>query len=155
MLIGEDGNVLAAKAVSGDELLFDSSIAAAKAARFSPVSDGVPVKVRGKLVYNFDSYSKCLKAEVVNKMALRKPKPILGDHIKFDKEIDVTVRIVVNMDGKVVRARTVGNVGLQIKLAVEQAALATTFSYTNDVSRDIYVSASLVYKFKKDGTIDY
>jgi protein TonB len=52
--IDEDGNVVAATAVSGHPLLQSAAVAAAQNAKFSPTKlSGQPVKVRGVLTYNF------------------------------------------------------------------------------------------------------
>ena len=54
VLIDEKGNVFAAQAVSGNPLLHDVSVAAAKASKFAPwVVGGNPVKVTGIVQYNF------------------------------------------------------------------------------------------------------
>ncbi len=54
VLIDEDGNVTSAKAVDGNELLKDSSIKAARRAKFLPtLLAGMPVEVTGDIVYNF------------------------------------------------------------------------------------------------------
>ena len=52
--IDEDGNVVAAKAVSGHPLLQAAAVAAARNAKFSPTKlSGQAVKVQGVLVYTF------------------------------------------------------------------------------------------------------
>ena len=52
--IGEDGNVIFAKAKSGPEPLYGASQEAAYKARFKPTTkDGKPVKVAGVMSYNF------------------------------------------------------------------------------------------------------
>jgi TonB family protein len=52
--IDEDGNVVAAKAVSGHPLLQAASVAAARNAKFTPTKmSGQPVKVQGVLTYTF------------------------------------------------------------------------------------------------------
>ncbi len=52
--IDETGNVISAEAVSGDMLLREAGVEAAKKSKFAPVLlSGVPVKVTGVLVYNF------------------------------------------------------------------------------------------------------
>ena len=52
--IGEDGNVIFAKAKSGPEPLYGASEEAAYKARFKPTTkDGKPVKVAGVMSYNF------------------------------------------------------------------------------------------------------
>src|SRR6266568_2761097 len=54
VLIDENGNVVAAHAVSGHPLLQAVAVAAARASRFSPTKlSGQPVKVNGVIQYNF------------------------------------------------------------------------------------------------------
>lgn len=54
VLIDESGNVISAKAVSGNPLLRPAAEAAARNARFTPtLLSKVPVKVTGVIVYNF------------------------------------------------------------------------------------------------------
>src|SRR5712691_8776921 len=54
VLIDENGNVVAAHAVSGHPLLQAVAVAAARASRFSPTKlSGQPVKVTGVITYNF------------------------------------------------------------------------------------------------------
>src|SRR5262245_46555534 len=50
ILINENGSVIEAKAISGDELLHDVSVKAVKKAKFSPTPD-LAVKVKGIVVY--------------------------------------------------------------------------------------------------------
>ena len=52
--VDEEGNVIAASAVSGHPLLRQSAVSAARQARFSPtLLSGQPVKVTGVVTYNF------------------------------------------------------------------------------------------------------
>lgn len=52
--VNEDGNVVAAAAVSGHPLLQSAAVDAARAAKFKPTMvDGTPVKVSGVISYNF------------------------------------------------------------------------------------------------------
>lgn len=54
VLIGEDGKVISASAVSGDSLLRETSVKTACKALFSPTSlAGQPVKVSGIITYNY------------------------------------------------------------------------------------------------------
>jgi protein TonB len=54
VLIDETGKVVSAKAVSGNALLREAAVAAARNARFTPtLLSKVPVKVTGVIVYNF------------------------------------------------------------------------------------------------------
>jgi TonB family protein len=52
--VDEDGNVIAARAVSGHPLLQAASVAAARNAKFAPTKvSGQPVKIQGVLIYTF------------------------------------------------------------------------------------------------------
>jgi protein TonB len=52
--IDEQGNIISAKAVSGDPLLRAASEEAARNSKFAPTTlKGVPVKVTGVIYYNF------------------------------------------------------------------------------------------------------
>jgi len=52
--VDEDGNVIRAQAVSGEQLLRQAAEYAARKAKFQPTtSSGQPVKINGVLVYNF------------------------------------------------------------------------------------------------------
>jgi len=54
VLIDEEGNVVSARAVSGHPLLQAASVAAARQAKFEPMTlSGEPVKVTGVIQYNF------------------------------------------------------------------------------------------------------
>ncbi len=52
--IDEQGNVVSAKAISGNELLLESAVSAAKLAKFEPtIVAGKAVKINGVISYNF------------------------------------------------------------------------------------------------------
>ena len=54
VLIDEKGKVVSARAVSGNALLREAAVSAARNARFTPTTlSNVPVKVTGVIVYNF------------------------------------------------------------------------------------------------------
>jgi protein TonB len=54
IVIGEDGNVISARPVSGPELLQGAAKDAALKARFEPtLVDGKPAKVSGTMTYKF------------------------------------------------------------------------------------------------------
>lgn len=54
--IDEEGNVIAAEAVSGHPLLRAASVKAARESKFNPtILNGQPVKVNGVIVYNFNA----------------------------------------------------------------------------------------------------
>jgi protein TonB len=53
IVVGEDGRVMSASAVSGHPLLQQAAVSAARQARFSPtLLSGQPVKVSGVITYN-------------------------------------------------------------------------------------------------------
>lgn len=156
VLVDEKGNVSEAKAISGDELLHDVSVEAAKKVKFSQTPHLIG-KVRGIIVYNFDSFAKCIKTGIVNKKAVSLPKPKVGNlnhpkHLRITEEQIVAVQIAINIEGKVTAARAISG-HLMLRSFCENAARQAKFSYINDVG-NIVVRALLVYKFKSDGTID-
>lgn len=54
VVIDENGKVVSAKALSGPVALRDSAVQAAQRARFTPTKlSGLPVRVTGKIIYNF------------------------------------------------------------------------------------------------------
>jgi hypothetical protein len=158
ILIAESGSVLSAKAISGDELLRDSSVKAVKKAKFRQIADGVPVKVKGIVVYNFDSFVKCINAGIVNNKALNIPKPQVANlnhpkHLQIREEQTVNVQIVVDESGKVIRARAVSGHPM-LRHACEYSARQAKFPPTLVNPGPVKVQALLVYKFKPDGTVE-
>lgn len=157
VLIGEDGKVITAKAISGDELLQESSVTAAKMARFRLVH-GPPVRVTGKLVYNFDHLSKCIKSGIANKKALSIPKPVgLGNilhpsHLRLSVDAIINVNIVINESGNVISARATSGHPL-LRNAFESSARGAKFSPTN--FGPVKVKAILSYRLKPNGEMEY
>jgi len=156
VLVDEKGNVSEAKAISGDELLHDVSVEAAKKVKFSQTPHLIG-KVRRIIVYNFDSFAKCIKTGIVNKKAVSLPKPKVGNlnhpkHLRITEEQIVAVQIAVNIQGKVIAARTISGHAL-LRPFCEVAARQSKFSPLNDAG-NIVIRALLIYKFKPDGTID-
>ncbi len=157
VLIGEDGNVIEAKAISGDELLRESAVEAAKKAKFN--TNHFRVKVKGIIVYNFIPEKKCIVVGIVNKKARSLPKPEVGNikhpkHLRISKEQTVEVQIIIEIwSGKVLRARAVSGHPM-LRAACESSARQARFAPTNDVP-NIPIKAVLVYKFKPDGTIEF
>ena len=158
VLIGENGNVIKAKAISGDELLRDSAVKAVKKAKFRQVADGKPVKTKGVIVYNFVPEIKCLVVGIVNNKALFIPKPQVANlnqskHLQIKKEQIVTVQIIIDESGKVVRAKAISGHPLLLG-ACENSARQATFTPSFINGPTIKIKALLVYKFKPNGTID-
>jgi TonB family protein len=57
--VDEEGNVIAARAISGHPLLKDAAVTAARGWQFTPTKlSGVPVKVIGTVTFNFQLYRK-------------------------------------------------------------------------------------------------
>jgi TonB family protein len=152
VLINENGDVLEAEAVSGDELLRAAAVEAVKKAKFSPTPE-IAVKTKGIVVYNFFPEKKCLDAGVVNKKALRLPKPYVNPNLKISREKIIRVEIVVDESGAVVSSRVVGRLHPLLRAAFENAARQAKFPATLDAGR-IRVRAYLVYKLKANGKVE-
>ncbi|MGH9945963.1 MAG: hypothetical protein ACRD6X_02045 [Pyrinomonadaceae bacterium] len=154
ILIGRNGQVLTAKAISGDPLLTEASVIAARKAQFRSHN----IRIRGILSYNFDSFSKCLKrVGLVNQKALSIPKPRLGDiihpsHIRITEDDSIYVEVVIDQDGNVLRALATNGHPL-LRAPFERSALGAKFPRV--LFGPIRVKATLVYTIKPDGTIDY
>ncbi len=158
ILIGEDGNVISAKAISGDELLQKPGIEAAKKAKFRPTESATPVKVRGILVYNFDSKVKCITAGIVNKKAVNLPKPnaaniIHPKHLQIKKDEIVAVQVVVDFEGNVIYADAIAG-HPALRNICESSARQTKFKPLTYTGAPVKVKALLAYKFKPDGTVE-
>jgi TonB family protein len=150
VLVNEKGNVIEAKAISGDELLHNSAIEAVKKTKFN-----LQANTKGIIVYNFDSIApKCIDAGIVNKRAIFLSKPFINGRLVIEKETIINVKIVINKNGIVISARTDKKMHPLIILGVEKAARNTKFSPTIHPN-NIKISAILVYKFKPDGTIEF
>lgn len=79
LVYAANGKLISAKATSGNELLKKFAERAALDSKFaaSNINSDRNFYVQGKIVYNFDSLSKCINAGIVNKKALSIPKPFL------------------------------------------------------------------------------
>lgn len=157
--INEKGDVISAKAISGDKLLHQAAVEASQKATFQQTRNrGIPIKIKGIVAYNFVPEIKCLVVGIVNDKALYLPKPQTPNlnqpkHLQIKTEHIVTVQIIIDESGKVVRARAISG-HLLLRAACENAARQATFSPSFINGPTIKISALLVYKFKPDGTID-
>lgn len=158
-LMASGGKPLSVKAISGDELLQNSAEDAVRKAIFYPRQELTKdYKIKGIVVYNFDALvSKCIVVGVVNKKALNTPKPVIANlnqpkHLQIKEEQIVAVQIVIDMNGKVIKARAISG-HLMLRSACEYAARQAKFAPTIH-PLPITIRALLVYKFKPDGTID-
>ncbi len=158
-LMASGGKPFAVKAISGDALLRKSAEEAVKKAIFYPRQELIKdYKIKGIVVYNFDSLAKCISVGIVNKKALNIPKPQVGQiihpkHLRILKEQIVAVQIVVDESGKVTQAKAISGHPL-LYAACVNSARQTKFPPTLIDGLPIKVKALLVYKFKPDGTID-
>jgi len=147
------GNVVSAKAISGNELLRDSAEKAALQAKFaqSNINGDQNFYVVGIIVYNFVSERKCVDVNgAVNKKAKYLPKPIYPKNCRCQEIIKV--RIVVDMSGNVISARADSENPL-LRISAVEAARKTKFSPTNINSLPIYAVAFLEYKFYSNGKV--
>jgi outer membrane biosynthesis protein TonB len=139
-----EGKVVSAKAVSGDELLRKPTEEAVLKAKFSPINDANLEKFSGIIVYNFVPEKKCFDAGIVNKKAIYLPKPLYSPDIKASGTVEV--RIVIDQSGNVISAKAVSG-HLLLRPFAESAARKARFNPTNDVGK-IRIKAVLVYDFK-------
>ena len=101
--IDDQGNVSSAEAISGNEILFESSVSAAKKAKFthSPLPPG---RMNGIIVYNFDSYVRCLDVGIINDKAKILPMP-KSQTVYPKNKWEILVDVIINLQtGKVVSA---------------------------------------------------
>ncbi len=153
------GRVINALARTGDELLTQAAVIAAKRARFRTVH-AQPARTVGILVYTFKCPWLCITVTVpVNKRAISIPKPQLESKFHPDPlqivedETSVDVAIVVSPDGSVISTRTRERHPL-IRSALIKSAAGAIFSPTPS-SRPVYVRAFLRYTVKRSGEVTY
>jgi TonB family protein len=151
--IDENGNVASANAIAGDELLREVSVEASRKAKFRVTNyGGKPIKVKGIVVYNFPRERMCIEKGIVNDKVLVIPTPILNVSPPKNKQT-ITVRIVIDENGNVIRAKSESGHPL-IRVAFENAARQAKFLPTFVNPGPIRVKALLVYQFNPDGTIE-
>lgn len=151
VLVGEDGNIISAKAISGDELLRDSAVKAAMKAKFASSGHIQLVKVRGVIVYNFVPEIKCIGKGIVNKKAVYLLKPVYPKSCRCSG--NVVIQIVIDQSGNVISARAIsGHPLLQIS-ALESARKAKFAPTLINGGNQFYVKAMLVYDFNSNSSM--
>lgn len=155
---GETGQVVEARAISGDALLHEASVKAAKATKFPPanISYSINYYVLGSIVYDFDGFvkKKCIDGGVLNGKALNLPKPVTNRHIRIKTETEIKVRVLVDVyEGKVVAAHT-GIGHPLVRSACENAARNATFTPFQHGNQRIFARGIIIYKVKPDRTVE-
>jgi TonB family protein len=154
--IDENGDVISAEAVAGDEFLRVPAVEAAKKAKFRQVAE-MPVKISGIVVYNFVSDKKCLKLGIVNKKALSIPRPELknarySQYVGREETVQVQVIIDV-LTGEVKRATIISGHPFFHAACVESARRAKFPPFYHGAG--ILAKAVIAYKFKPGGKIEF
>ncbi len=154
---GETGQVVEAKAISGDVLLHEASVKAAKETKFPPpgMNYSINYYVTGPIVYDFDGFvkKKCIDGGILNGKALNLPKPVINRHLRIKTETEIKVRVLVDVfEGKVVAAHTAAGHPL-IRSACENAARKATFTPFQHGTQRIFARGIIIYKVKPDRTV--
>jgi TonB family protein len=164
VMIGMDGSVTSAKAVSGHELLRPAAEAAARGAKFRPTYlGGEAVKVVGSILYNFvgddaPAVERCLpnaepvsiEAGTLNELATSLPMPVYPAVAKAAHASGtVTIRVIVDEEGKVVEATGVSGHPL-LRAAALAAAKNATIAPAQINGSPVKVSGLLLYEFIAD-----
>ena len=150
----EDGTTVM-EPVPVDPLLRDAAETAARQAKFSPtILNGVAVKVKGKLVYNFvaeslegKSLPRTISGGVLNGKAVSLPAPEYPAAAKAVRaQGAVSVQIMIDEEGSVISATAVSGHPL-LRAAAEAAARLATFGPTQLSGQPVKVTGILTYNF--------
>jgi TonB family protein len=170
--IDEGGNVIDAKAVSYAQteskdtmtaeqlerarlrgLLASAAEDAARQAIFSQtLLSGVPIKVRGRILYNFvpssdEEKTRAIKGGVLNGKAISLPHPSYPPAAKaVNASGAVSIQVLVDENGDVISATAVSGHPL-LRAAAESAARAAKFSPTLLNGQPVKISGVLTYVF--------
>ncbi|MGB7069399.1 MAG: TonB family protein [Pyrinomonadaceae bacterium] len=164
VLIGEDGNVISAKAIvpTGEtapddkeairEFLYEAAERAAAGAKFAPTMlSGVPVKVSGVIVYNFVGSSQkmpgTISGGVLNGKAIALPAAEFPtDALASNISGIVHVRVLIDENGDVATANAESGHPL-LRPSAEVAARGAKFAPTLLGGVPVQVSGLLIIKF--------
>lgn len=184
VLVAEDGSVMTAEPVTGpfevfqpggdgkpkqaepepvSPLLVEAAQRAALAAKFSPTMlSGVPIKVRGTLIYRFFQYEASnpapsmsgINGGVLNGKAISLPKPDYPAAARAVRAAGaVTVRVTIGENGAVESASAASGHPLLRDAAIE-AARSAKFSQTLLSGNPVKVSGVIVYNFIAPDEVD-
>lgn len=143
------------EAVPLDPNLREAAETAALQAKFSPTTlGGQPVRVKGKILYNFvvdnsDQPARVgdINGPLLNGKAIYLPKPAYPEPAKAVKaQGEVTVHVRINEDGTVASATAVSGHPL-LRAAAEAAAREAKFSPTLISEQPVNVAGVVTYKF--------
>ncbi len=150
----KDGSV--AEQMVLDPQLRSAAVEAARAAKFAPTQlSGVPVTVKGKMVYNFSAATgsnsagmpKTSMGGVLNGKATYFPKPEYPAAAKAVKAGGaVSVQLIVDEEGRVISAEAVSGHPL-LRSAAETAAKGALFTPTFVSGQPVRISGILTYNF--------
>jgi TonB family protein len=161
VLIDENGSIVAANALKEEKLpdavdvadtmapLRDSAEQAALNAKFSPtLLNGVPVKVKGVLVYNFSmTASNVVDGGIMNGKAIELPDPIYPAAARAANVSGaVSVKVVIGEDGAIISATAISGHPL-LQAAAVDAARQARFSPTFLSNAPVKVTGILTYNF--------
>ncbi|MBI4850269.1 MAG: energy transducer TonB [Acidobacteria bacterium] len=164
--ISENGDVINAKAISGEQVFIQPTLEAVKKWTFDPQKlNDKPAKVTGTLSFRFklDSPFTSLKEtktdetqapivvrrseSVIRGIAVNKVPPVYPAEAKEQKiEGDVVIEITINEEGKVSSAKTISGHELLSKSA-EEAAKNWTFNPTSINGQLTKVSGVITFRF--------
>ena len=147
VLIDEKGDAISAKPISGDKLLQEPAVEAAKKAKFKRSDDFPPIKVKGIIVYNFIPEEKCIDVGIVNKRARFIPQPEFPKSCRCSGTVAVQVIIDI-LSGKVTQARAISG-HLLLRVSAVDSAKKTVFAPTFiNIDRLIYAKGLLFINFR-------
>lgn len=158
VLVNSNGEVIFAKAVSGDAQLYKLVEEEALRVRFSPVNGSVPVYVLGKIIFKFP-ISKCVKGGTLNEKAIVLPKPNFDNIFKSNKlkltNIEsVSVLVEIDENGNVTSAKTAAGHPL-LRPEAEKAAMKAKFKSTILSGEIVKIRGVIVYKIKPNGEVEF
>ena len=148
-------NYVVSKVEPPNPLLQESAKQAALKAKFSPtLLDGVPVKVKGVIIYNFSASptvagtgGRTISGGVLNGKALNLPLPAYPAAARaVGAGGAVSVQVLIDENGNIIGANAVSGHPL-LRAAATDAALAARFSPTLLQGVPVKVSGILTYNF--------
>lgn len=160
--------IKSADGIMAEPVLIDPSLreaaeSAARLAIFSPVFlNGQPVKIKGKIIYNFvadegekgPSPAGSIDGGILNGKALKLPAPEYpAAAMAVKAEGTVAVQVTIDEGGNVIAAKTVSGHPL-LRAAAEAAAVEAKFSPAVGDGKKTLVSGIITYNFVLQKKVD-